>query len=66
MAEPSEAAEILLLVQEWAGGPDQALAWYRNEPIPAFGGRTADALVRAGEAAAVRDYIEHIATGGHE
>jgi hypothetical protein len=41
------------------------MAWYRAEPIPAFGGRTAEALVKAGEAAAVRDYLDHIAAGGY-
>ena len=37
----------------------------RAEPIPAFGGRTAEALVKSGHAAAVRDYIDHLATGGY-
>ena len=43
----------------------QAMAWYRAEPIPAFGGRTAEALVKSGSAAAVRDYLDHLATGGY-
>jgi hypothetical protein len=57
--------EIINLVQAWAGGPAQAMAWYRAEPIPAFGGRTAEALVKSGAAGAVRDYIDHLATGGY-
>ncbi len=60
-----EMLEIINLVQAWAGGPAQAMAWYRAEPIPAFGGRTAEALVKTGAAAAVRDYVDHLATGGH-
>ena len=40
-----ELLEMISLVQSWAGGPAQAMAWYRAEPIPAFGGRTAEALV---------------------
>ncbi len=60
-----EMLEIIRLVQGWAGGPAQAMAWYRAEPIPAFGGRTAEALVKSGEAAAVRDYVDHLATGGY-
>jgi uncharacterized protein (DUF2384 family) len=60
-----EMVEIIALVQAWAGGPAQAMAWYRAEPIPAFGGRTAEALVKSGQAAAVRDYIDHLATGGY-
>ncbi len=59
-----EMLEIVGRVATWAGGKDQALAWYRAEPIPAFGGRTAEALVKDGGAAAVRDYLDHVATGG--
>lgn len=60
-----EMLEIITLVETWAGSPAQALAWYRAEPIPAFGGRTAEALVKSGQATAVRDYIDHLATGGY-
>ena len=60
-----EMLEIINMVQGWAGGPAQAMAWYRAEPIPAFGGRTAEALVKSGNAAAVRDYADHLATGGY-
>jgi hypothetical protein len=60
-----EMLEIIHLVQGWAGGPAQAMAWYRAEPIPAFGGRTAEALVKSGNATAVRDYVDHLATGGY-
>jgi hypothetical protein len=60
-----EMLEIIALVQAWAGSPAQAMAWYRAEPIPAFGGRTAEALVKTGGATAVRDYVDHLATGGY-
>ncbi len=60
-----ELLEIINLVQGWAGGAPQAMAWYRAEPIPAFGGRTAEALVKSGDATAVRDYVDHLATGGY-
>lgn len=60
-----EMLEILHRIQAWAGGPAQAMAWYRAEPIPAFGGRTAESLVKSGSAAAVRDYLDHLATGGY-
>jgi hypothetical protein len=60
-----EMAEILARVEPWAGGEAQALSWYRAEPIPAFGGRTAEALVKQGRAAAVRDYLDHVALGGY-
>src|SRR6202789_4688618 len=60
-----EMLEIIALVQAWAGGAAQAMAWYRAEPIPAFGGRTAEALVKSGAATAVRDYVDHLASGGY-
>ncbi len=59
-----EMAEIIHRVSEWAGSERQALAWYRAEPIPAFGGRTAESIVKNGKAAALRDYLDHLALGG--
>jgi hypothetical protein len=59
-----EMLEIIGRVAAWAGGKDQAMAWYRAEPIPAFGGRTSEALVKKGKAGAVRDYLDHVAIGG--
>jgi len=59
-----ETSEIIARVSPWAGGPIQAMAWYRAEPIPAFGGRTAESLVKEGKAAAVRDYLDGVALGG--
>jgi transcriptional regulator with XRE-family HTH domain len=59
-----EMVEIVDRVKEWAGGREQALAWYRSQPIPAFGGRTAEALVKDGKAGALRDYLDHLAMGG--
>lgn len=59
-----EMLEIIARVNAWAGGEIQAMAWYRAQPIPAFGGRTAEALVKAGEAGAVRDWLDLVATGG--
>ncbi|HXW19074.1 MAG TPA: antitoxin Xre/MbcA/ParS toxin-binding domain-containing protein [Roseiarcus sp.] len=63
-ARTTEMLEILGRIVDWAGGEMQAMAWYRAEPISAFGGRTAESLVKAGMAAAVRDYLDHVATGG--
>jgi Protein of unknown function (DUF2384) len=59
-----EMLEIVSRVREWAGGETQAMAWYRAQPIPALDGRTPEALVKAGQAAAVRDYLDHVALGG--
>jgi len=37
--------EIISRVTEWGRWKGQAMAWYRAQPLPAFGGRTAEALV---------------------
>ena len=60
----TEMLEIISRVRDWAGGEAQAMAWYRSQPIPALDGRTAEALVKSGQAAAVRDYLDHFALGG--
>ena len=63
-ARMREMLEIISRVSDWAGGKTQAMAWYRAQPIAAFGGRTAEALVKEGKAGAVRDYLDHVALGG--
>ena len=63
-ARATEMLEIIGRIAGWAGGKKQAMAWYRAEPIAAFGGRTAESLVKEGKASAVRDYLDHVATGG--
>lgn len=59
-----EMLEIISRVSDWAGGKERAMAWYRAQPITAFGGRTAESLVKSGQASAVRDYLDHLALGG--
>jgi hypothetical protein len=34
------------------------MAWYRAQPIPAFGGRTAESLLRDSKASAMWDYLD--------
>lgn len=63
-ARVTEVLEILSRLEAWAGGRGQALAWYRAQPIAALDGRTAEALVKSGKAAVVRDYLDHLALGG--
>jgi uncharacterized protein (DUF2384 family) len=60
----TEMLEIINRVRGWAGGEAHAMAWYRSQPIPALDGRTPEALVKAGRAHAVRDYLDHLALGG--
>lgn len=59
-----EMVEILTRVQGWAGSPLTAYAWYRGTPLPGFGDRTAEMLVREGRADAVRRYLDEVALGG--
>lgn len=54
--------EILSRVEPWAGSP--LAAWYRSEPLPGFADRTAEMLVRDGEAEAVRASLDEVALGG--
>ena len=63
-ARMTEMLEIISRVRDWAGGDAQAMAWYRSQPIPALDGRTPEALVKAGRASAVREYLDHLALGG--
>jgi hypothetical protein len=63
-ARVTEVLEILSRLETWAGGRGQALAWYRAQPIAALDGRTAEALVKSGKAAVVRNYLDHLALGG--
>ena len=63
-ARVTEVLEILSRLESWAGGRGQALAWYRAQPIAALDGRTAEALVKSGKAAVVRDYLDHLTLGG--
>ena len=39
------------------------MAWYCAQPIAAFGDRTAEALVKEGKAAVVREYLDFLAQG---
>lgn len=64
MRRHAARASVLRRIRVWAGSNRAALSWYCSEPIPAFGDRTAEALVNEGKAEAVRDYLDHIATGG--
>ncbi|HVW91691.1 MAG TPA: XRE family transcriptional regulator [Devosia sp.] len=59
-----EMFDIIGRISFRTGGPWQAMVWYRGHRIPAFGGRTAEALVKEGKAFAVHDYIDGLAVDG--
>ena len=56
--------EIIGRVLPWAGSVPHAFAWYRAQPLPSFGDQTAEDLVKAGRAEAVKAYLSRIAVGG--
>ena len=60
-----DLSEIIARVLPWAGSVAQAFAWYRAQPLPAFGDQTAEDLVKEGRAEAVKAYLSRIAVGGY-
>jgi len=60
-----DVVEIINRVLPWAGSVSQAFAWYRAQPLPSFGDQTAEDLVKAGRAEAVKRYLSRIAVGGY-
>lgn len=59
-----DAVDILARIQVFAGDKDKARDWYCGQPLPALGARTAEALVKMGQGAAVRDYLDTLSIGG--
>lgn len=60
-----DMVEIINRTQPWAGTVNQAFAWYRSQPLPSFGGLTAEELVKEGKAEAVKRYLARINEGGY-
>lgn len=60
-----DVVEIINRVLPWTGSVAQAFAWYRSQPLPSFGDRTAEDLVKEGKAEAVKAYLSRIAVGGY-
>ena len=59
-----DTVEIINRVAHWAGSPGHAFAWFRSQPLPSFGDKTAEDLVKEGRSQAVKDYLSRIAEGG--
>ncbi len=57
--------EIINRVIPWTGTELAAFAWYRSQPLPSFGDKTAEDLVGEGRGDAIRHYLSRIAEGGH-
>jgi hypothetical protein len=60
-----EGTQIINRVLPWSGSVQQAFAWYRSQPIPAFGDQTAEELVREGRAEHVLSYLAGLSLGGY-
>lgn len=60
-----DVVDILNRVEPWCGSLPQAFAWYRAEPLPAFGHQTAEAVVKEGRAEALKQYLDGLAVGGY-
>jgi hypothetical protein len=58
-------AEIISRVLPWAGSVPQAFAWYRAQPLPAFGDQTPEDLVKEGRVEALKAHLSRIAVGGY-
>lgn len=54
----SPLARILAMAAEMAGSMERATIWFKHQPIPGWGGKTARDLVTEGQAQAVLDYLE--------
>jgi len=64
-SEPDFLAEVVNVILPWSGSRQQALAWYRTQPIPAFGDQTAEELVHEGRAEHLLTYLASLSVGGY-
>ena len=56
---------ILAMATDMAGDETRAAIWFKQQPIPACGGRTARDLVGGGKANAVLTYLEAVRLGAY-
>jgi hypothetical protein len=60
-----DTVEIINRVTPWTGSVGRAFAWFRSQPLPSFGDKTAEELVKEGRVQALKDYLACIAEGGY-
>lgn len=59
----SPLVRILTMAAEMAGDEDRAAVWFKHQPLPGWGGKTAFDLVRERKAGKVLDYLESVRAG---
>jgi uncharacterized protein (DUF2384 family) len=59
-----DTVEIIHRAALWAGSVGHAFVWFRAQPLPSFGDKTAKDLVKEVRAQAAMDYLSRIAEGG--
>ncbi len=58
-------ADVVGTVGPWAGSAGRALAWFQTQPLPGFGGQTAEGLLKAGRVDALRHHLARLSDGGY-
>lgn len=59
----SPLVRIIAMAAEMAGDEDRAAIWFKHQPLPGWGGKTAIDLVRDGKSSRVLDYLESVRAG---
>jgi len=55
--------DVLQVIEPRFGSAQLAYAWYRSEPLPGLGGRTAMQLVEEDRAREVLEYLDAVDAG---
>ena len=59
----SHVVRILAMASEMAGDENRATIWFKHQPIPGWGGKTAYDLVSEGKSDKVLAYLEAVRSG---
>ena len=59
----SNVVRILSMASEMAGDDNRAVIWFKHQPIPGWGGKTAFDLVGEGKSGKVLAYLEAVRSG---
>ncbi|AMJ62676.1 antitoxin Xre/MbcA/ParS toxin-binding domain-containing protein [Bosea sp. PAMC 26642] len=59
----SPLVRIITMAADMAGDEGRAAIWFKHQPLPGWGGKTALDLVRDGKGGTVLDYLESVRAG---